>query len=70
MKYGAILLAAGKGNRYNDVKQDIEFHGKAGWRYPYDLLVSILGKENAPSPRVITLSDITTEVRLGQSLKA
>ncbi|MBQ1263511.1 MAG: 2-C-methyl-D-erythritol 4-phosphate cytidylyltransferase [Oscillospiraceae bacterium] len=46
MKYGAILLAAGKGNRYNDVKQDIEFHGKAVWRYPYDLLVSILGKEN------------------------
>ncbi len=46
MKYGAILLAAGKGNRYHDVKQDIEFHGKPLWKYPHDLLVSILGKEN------------------------
>ena len=46
MKYGAVLLAAGRGNRYNDVKQDIEFHGKPVWRYPYDLLLSILGKES------------------------
>ena len=46
MKYGAVLLAAGRGNRYNDVKQDIEFHGKAIWRYPYDLLLSILGKDS------------------------
>ena len=46
MKYGAVLLAAGRGNRYNDVKQDIEFHGKPVWKYPYDLLLSILGKDS------------------------
>ncbi len=46
MKYGAVLLAAGRGNRYNDVKQDIEFHGKPVWKYPYDMLVSMLGKQN------------------------
>ncbi len=46
MKKGAILLAAGKGTRYQGSKQDIEFHGKPIWRYPYDLLVSIIGKEN------------------------
>lgn len=42
----AILLAAGKGTRYNDCKQDIIFHGKAIWRYPYELLTSILGEKN------------------------
>ena len=42
----AVLLAAGKGTRYQGTKQDIIFHGKAIWLYPYDLLVSILGKDH------------------------
>ena len=42
----AVLLAAGRGSRYQDVKQDIIFHGKPLWQYPYELLVSILGKSN------------------------
>ena len=45
-KQYAILLAAGKGTRYRDVKQDLVFHGKEIWRYPYDLLVSILGADH------------------------
>ena len=42
----AVLLAAGKGTRYQDTKQDVLFHGKPVWKYPYDLLVSILGKDH------------------------
>ncbi|MBR5223859.1 MAG: 2-C-methyl-D-erythritol 4-phosphate cytidylyltransferase [Clostridia bacterium] len=42
----AVLLAAGKGTRYKGSKQDIIFHGKPVWQYPYDLLVSILGKDH------------------------
>lgn len=42
----AILLAAGKGSRYHDTKQDIIFHGKPLWQYPYDLLVSVLGADH------------------------
>ena len=42
----AVLLAAGKGTRYQGTKQDILFHGKPVWRYPYELLVSILGEDH------------------------
>lgn len=42
----AVLLAAGKGTRYKETKQDILFRGKPVWRYPYELLVSILGEDN------------------------
>lgn len=45
MKYSAILLAAGKGSRYKGKKQDLMFHGKQLWQYPYDLLLKILPKE-------------------------
>lgn len=38
MQYGAVLLAAGKGTRFRGTKQDLEFHGKPIWRYPYELL--------------------------------
>lgn len=42
----AVLLAAGMDTRYQDTKQDVLFHGKPVWKYPYDLLVSILGKDH------------------------
>ena len=40
--YGAIILAAGKGERFQGKKQDIEFHGKPIWRYAYDLSRQII----------------------------
>lgn len=42
MQYGAVLLAAGKGERFKGAKQDLEFHGKAMWKYPYGLLQEIV----------------------------
>lgn len=43
MIYGAIVLAAGSGSRYKDKKQDIEFHGKALWKYSYETALQIVG---------------------------
>lgn len=43
---GAILLAAGKGTRYHEKKQDLIFHGKPLWRYAYETAISVVGKEN------------------------
>jgi len=43
---GAILLAAGKGSRYHEKKQDLIFHGKPLWRYAYETALSVVGKEN------------------------
>lgn len=45
MKYSAILLAAGKGTRYKDTKQDVLFHNKPLWKYSYETTVSVVGKE-------------------------
>jgi len=45
MKHGAIVLAAGSSTRYKEKKQDIEFHGKALWRYAYETALSIVGKD-------------------------
>ena len=44
MKYSAIILAAGKGTRYKDAKQDVLFHNKALWRYVYETTESVVGK--------------------------
>lgn len=44
--YGAVLLAAGKGTRYHEKKQDVIFHGKPLWRYAYETAMSVVGKEN------------------------
>jgi 2-C-methyl-D-erythritol 4-phosphate cytidylyltransferase len=44
VKYSAILLAAGKGTRYKETKQDVLFHNKALWRYSYETTVSVVGK--------------------------
>ena len=44
--YSAILLAAGKGTRYNGVKQDVLFHGKPLWRYAYEATVDVVGKDH------------------------
>jgi len=46
MKYGAIILAAGSGSRYKGKKQDIEFHGKALWKYSYETAMHVVGKDN------------------------
>lgn len=43
---GAILLAAGKGTRYHEKKQDLEFHGKPLWRYAYETAMSVVGEKN------------------------
>ncbi|MBR3646641.1 MAG: 2-C-methyl-D-erythritol 4-phosphate cytidylyltransferase [Lachnospiraceae bacterium] len=42
MKVGIIILAGGKGTRFQGKKQDVEFHGKPLWKHSYDtaLLVS------------------------------
>ena len=45
MNYCAIILAAGSGTRYHGKKQDIEFHGKPLWKYPYETTISTVGKE-------------------------
>lgn len=44
MKHSAILLAAGKGTRYKETKQDIIFHGKPLWHYAYETTASVVGK--------------------------
>ena len=42
MVYSAILLAAGKGTRYQGSKQDVLFHGKPLWRYAYETALEIV----------------------------
>lgn len=44
MKYSAIVLAAGKGTRYKEKKQDILFHGKELWKYAYETAKNIVGE--------------------------
>lgn len=44
MQYSAILLAAGKGTRYNGTKQDVLFHDKPLWRYAYETALDIVGE--------------------------
>lgn len=44
-KVSAIILAAGRGNRFHGRKQFISLHGKQMWEYPYAEAVSILGAE-------------------------
>lgn len=46
MKYGAVILAAGRGARFHGTKQDVIFHGKPLWRWPFDLLCELVDKEN------------------------
>lgn len=47
MRYSAIVLAAGFSTRYGSAqKQDLEFHGKPIWRYPFDTAKSVVGEEN------------------------
>lgn len=45
MKYGAILLAAGKGTRYKGTKQDVIFHDKPLWRYAYETALEVVGQD-------------------------
>ena len=45
MKSAAILLAAGKGNRYKEVKQDVIFHGKPLWKFVYKTLSDVVEKD-------------------------
>lgn len=46
MIYGAVILAAGKGTRYKETKQDVIFHGKPLWRYSYETTVNVVGSEH------------------------
>lgn len=47
MKYGAIVLAAGFSTRYaGEKKQDLLFHGKPIWRYPYEAAKAVVGEGN------------------------
>lgn len=48
--YSAILLAAGKGTRYKETKQDVLFHNKPLWKYVYDTI-----KEVIPENRIVTV---------------
>lgn len=45
MQYGAVILAAGKGERFKSEKQFYNFHGKPIWRYAYDLILQILPRD-------------------------
>ena len=45
MNYAAVLLAAGKGTRYKETKQDVLFHGKPLWRYAYETAAAVVGAE-------------------------
>ncbi len=42
MIYSALILAAGKGTRYNGKKQDIVFHNKQLWQYAYDTALEVI----------------------------
>ena len=44
----AIILAGGSGTRFggNVKKQFLEFHGKELWRHLYDMVVTVLPKDN------------------------
>ena len=46
MKYAALLLAAGKGTRYQGTKQDVIFRGKPVWRYAYETAMEIVGEDS------------------------
>ncbi len=44
--YGAIILAAGIGTRFQGKKQFIQFHGKMLWEHVYDTAKEVIPKEN------------------------
>ncbi len=43
---GAIILAAGKGTRFQDKKQFIPFLGKPMWKHSYDTALKVIPKNN------------------------
>lgn len=45
-KYGAIVLAAGKGERFHGQKQFVEIKGRPLWRFVYDKLIQLVEKDN------------------------
>jgi len=45
MNYSAIILAAGKGTRYRETKQDVIFHNKPLWKFSCDTTASVVGRE-------------------------
>ncbi|MFS0688509.1 2-C-methyl-D-erythritol 4-phosphate cytidylyltransferase [Sporosarcina sp. 179-K 8C2 HS] len=44
--YGAIVLAGGKGNRFNGKKQFVSLDGKVLWKHVYDKVANIIGLDN------------------------
>jgi len=45
MKLACVFLAGGKGTRYGERKQDVDFMGKPLWRYAYDTVSQIISPE-------------------------
>lgn len=45
MNYSAIILAAGKGTRYKEKKQDILFHEKPIWNYAFETVLRVIPRE-------------------------
>ena len=45
MKDSVIILAAGRGTRFEGVKQDVVFHGKPLWQFPYETAASVVGAD-------------------------
>ena len=46
MVAGAVLLAAGNGTRFGAKKQDILFHNKPVWSYPYEVLCRFIDRKH------------------------
>ena len=46
MVNSAILLAAGKGTRYQETKQDVLFRGKPLWQYAYETALEIVDSDH------------------------
>lgn len=44
-KYGAVILAGGRGDRFHGKKQFFELDGKPLWRHTYDKAASVVGRE-------------------------
>ena len=43
---GAIILAGGKGTRFRQQKQFVQFHGKELWRHVFDKVLQLIPREH------------------------
>lgn len=70
MKYSAILLAAGKGTRYGETKQDVLFHNKPLWRFAYETISDIIGESNVVAVGKDILGGVTRTMSVLKGLEA